>query len=145
MPSLASTLGSAGPTPRSVLMHSTAPPTVFRIRQWVPMRSLRTHPASATLAVGDSALAFNTTGSYNTATGEMALTQQTGSNNTADGANALGDATGSNNTATGSFAMWGADSGFTSGNNSSTADGAFALYNFTTGSNNVADWFSSAL
>ena len=74
-------------------------------------------------AVGDSALAFNTTGSYNTATGEMALTQQTGSNNTADGANALGDATGSNNTATGSFAMWGADSGFTSGNNN-TADGA---------------------
>lgn len=97
------------------------------------------HPRASTgilnTAIGDSALAANTTGQDNTAVGIQTLEANTsGSNNTALGAFALAAAaTGSNNTAAGYRALASCTTGL--GN---TALGLGALLGVTTGGNNVA-------
>jgi hypothetical protein len=79
---------------------------------------------TSNFAAGDSALASNTTGRYNTASGVDALySNTTGSNNTASGAQALlSNTTGTNNTASGQSAL---QSNTTGTNN--TASGQSAL------------------
>ena len=86
-------------------------------------------------AVGNGALAANTTGTANTAVGRnVLLVNTTGANNTANGANALAaNTTAGNNTAMGSAALL---SNTTGANN--TAVGLSALAANTTGSQNAA-------
>jgi Chaperone of endosialidase len=73
-------------------------------------------------ALGFDSLFSNTTGTYNTASGSLALYSNNGFNNTASGFGALGlNTTGSSN----------------------TADGLFALLRNTTGNNNIAIGTSS--
>jgi hypothetical protein len=92
---------------------------------------------STNTAVGNTALAVNTTGSRNTAVGYFAALYTTGSSNTAVGISTLagssGTATGSANTAIGDAAL----TGNTSGANN-TAVGVNALNANTTASNNTA-------
>jgi hypothetical protein len=93
-------------------------------------------------ATGEGTLQSNTTGNNNTATGFVALINSTtGSDNTANGTGALsGNTTGSFNTATGDSAL---------GNNSTadgnTATGYFALFSNTTGGFNTAAGFSALI
>lgn len=85
------------------------------------------------VALGDSALGVNTTGSNNTVVGEYACSSNTtGSNNTAVGTYASGsNITSSDNTAVGYFALLDATG---SGN---IAVGSQAGVNLTSGSNNI--------
>jgi hypothetical protein len=89
---------------------------------------------SANTATGYSALGINTTGNQNTATGDDALfNNTTGSFNTANGFDALSlNTTGAHNTASGYSAL---DSNTTGGNN--IAVGSLAGSNLTTGSHNI--------
>ena len=77
----------------------------------------------------------NTTGSFNTANGWVALGDNTtGSGNTATGAEALSNnITGSDNTVTGASALMTNTTGF-----SNTATGVMALFHNTTGNVNTA-------
>jgi hypothetical protein len=88
-----------------------------------------------TILVGPPTSLINTTGSYNTASGALALLNNTtGSDNTAIGYGALlKNTTGSDNTATGFEALFSTTTGFYN-----TASGALALFNTTTGSYNTA-------
>jgi len=87
------------------------------------------------VAVGDSALFSNTTGSYNTASGVGSLqSNTTGGHNTASGKSSLESNTGGyNNTASGYQSLRNNPGG---GNN--TASGSYSLRNNTTGGNNTA-------
>jgi hypothetical protein len=96
--------------------------------------------ASNTTGVQDSAFGLfalenNTTGTFNTATGQQAMrTNTTGSGDTATGSNALyANTTGSGNTATGDAAL---DANTTGSYN--TGDGSGALEENTTGQANTA-------
>src|SRR5256886_2253053 len=93
-------------------------------------------------AIGDVALYRNTTGYGNAASGANALQENTiGSNNTANGAFALfNNTTSSDNTATGFQALF----SNTTGRNS-TANGYNALYNNTTGGSNITLGFQAGL
>jgi len=93
-------------------------------------------------AIGDVALYRNTTGNNNAASGANALQENTiGGNNTANGAFALfNNTTSSDNTATGFQALFGNTTG---GNN--TASGYNALNNNTTGGFNIALGFQAGL
>ncbi len=90
------------------------------------------------------ALASNTTGTNNTATGFSALGLaetlfNTGDNNTATGCKALGfNTTGNNNTANGYFALLMNTSGL-----NNTAAGVNALFSNTTGQGNTANGFNA--
>jgi len=97
---------------------------------------------SKNTAIGDVALYRNTTGYGNAASGANALQENTiGSNNTANGGFALfNNTTSSDNTATGFQALF---SNTTGGNN--TANGYNALYNNTTGGSNIALGFQAGL
>jgi len=117
------------------------------------LRALRVDPLTANIFLGISAGAFNTTGTFNTATGSQALlANQTGSNNTAYGANALlqsnasdnvaygtaalfANLTGTQNTAIGTSALGRSNSSF------NTAVGHFALGNTTESFFNTAVGF----
>jgi len=87
------------------------------------------------VAVGDSALLSNTTGSFNTASGYRALlSNTTGLDNTAIGYKAMySNTTGHQNTASGYKVLYSNTTGI-----SNTASGYQALYSNTTGSNNTA-------
>ena len=89
-------------------------------------------------AIGDSALASNTTGQRNIAVGNKALYSNTlGEHNTASGNRALYSNTdGSHNTASGSQALQSNTSGF-----NNTALGSQALQSNTTGKHNTASGF----
>jgi hypothetical protein len=88
---------------------------------------------SANTGIGSGALAGNTAGGGNTATGEAALFHTTGSNNTATGAGALAsNGAGVNNTAAGYQSL------LNSTGSNNTVVGYQALYNNTTGGNNTA-------
>jgi hypothetical protein len=89
---------------------------------------------------GNSALASNTTGSNNTASGVNALNSNTtGSNNTATGLSALYlNTTGSNNTASGLMTLYLNTTGF-----NNTANGYQALSNNATGYDNTANGMNS--
>src|SRR5438552_5808626 len=97
---------------------------------------------SKNTAIGDVALYRNTTGYGNAASGANALQENTiGSNNTANGAFALfNNTTSSDNTATGFQALF---SNTTGRNN--TANGYNALYNNTTGGSNITLGFQAGL
>jgi len=86
-------------------------------------------------ATGYYALRSNTTGSYNTASGDKALfSNTTGNSNTASGMSALfSNKTGFRNTASGLFALR-----LNTYGHSNTASGAYALYSNTTGVYNTA-------
>jgi polyhydroxyalkanoate synthesis regulator phasin len=86
-------------------------------------------------ATGEEALSHNTTGNDNTATGVAALTRNTtGGDNTAIGFDTLGfNTTGIDNTATGRDALLSNTTG-----NDNTANGFHALSSNTTGANNIA-------
>jgi hypothetical protein len=87
--------------------------------------------------MGANALAFNTTASFNTATGGSALFSNTGAENTANGYQALtGNTIGVRNTANGAYAL----SNNTTGNNN-IALGFGAGAGLTTGSGNVCIGF----
>jgi len=94
-------------------------------------------------ANGTAALYSNTAGSYNTANGAYALYSYTGTDgrsnyNTAIGYNALYSNTAGSNTANGAFALY---SNTTGSNN--TANGNEALYSNTTGYRNTANGVSA--
>jgi trimeric autotransporter adhesin len=107
---------------------------------------------TGTTAIGESALASNTTGDGNTASGAGALqSNTTGNNNTATGGSALfSNTTGGANTASGLGALFSNTTGLfntasgvsalqsstTGGGN--TASGVSALFSNTTGNNNTA-------
>jgi len=90
---------------------------------------------TSNFAAGDSALAGNTTGSYNTASGLSAmLSNTTGYSNTASGVYALySNTTGNNNTASGVNALVNNTTGV-----QNTASGVSALSDQTTANNNTA-------
>jgi len=91
-------------------------------------------------ALGNVALATNTTGVQNTAVGRAALNANTtGSNNTAVGRSALQVSTASDNTAVGHASLQQTTTGA-----SNTAFGAQALLNNTTASNNTAVGYQAA-
>jgi hypothetical protein len=102
------------------------------------------HGAINNTAVGNSALANNTSGSANTACGVQALSNNNGSYpngsfNTACGFQALlSNTTGSSNTASGVAALL---DNTTGSNNTGMGDSTF--YNSTTGSNNTALGFTA--
>jgi hypothetical protein len=88
---------------------------------------------SRNIAIGNSSLTANTTGTWNTAIGTYALQGiTTGSANTAIGNEAISMYSGSNNTGLGSRALM-----YTSGSGNSSV-GTNALINSTTGNNNTA-------
>jgi hypothetical protein len=102
-------------------------------------------------ASGARALEFNSTGKHNTAIGYAALEDNTsGGSNTASGVGALSvNTTGSGNTASGLNALYFNNGGFNTASGyaalesntsggSNTASGSEALLNNTTGSNNIA-------
>src|SRR5271155_3602485 len=91
-------------------------------------------------ATGYSALGSNTTGGGNTASGPFTLTSNTtGSYNTASGSQALGsNSTGSNNTASGYQALY----ANTTGSNN-TASGIYALSSNKTGVSNTASGYQA--
>jgi len=109
------------------------------------------------VALGEEALASNTTGSANTASGYATLYRNTTAfNNTASGAYALSNSTGGNaNTASGAYALntntagyGNVASGYTAlysnlGGNSNVASGVNALYYNTTGSSNTASGYDA--
>ena len=98
------------------------------------LRALRVDPSTANIFLGVSAGAFNTIGSYNTATGSQALlANQTGSYNTAYGSNALLQSSASENIAYGVNALYWNTSG-----TKNSAIGNGALFHNTTSSFNTA-------
>ena len=98
--------------------------------------------ATGNTAVGVLALDANTTGTYNTAVGHLALVSADGTNNTAVGSQSMRFlSTGSDNIAIGYASLY---NGFTGNNN--IAVGVTAMYNSTvTGSNNIAIGTNSGL
>jgi len=116
-------------------------------------RALRVDPSTANIFLGVSAGAFNTTGTFNTATGSQALlANKTGSNNTAYGANALLQSNASDNVAYGTAALFANLSGTQntaigtsalgrSNSSFNTAVGHFALGNTTESFFNTAVGF----
>jgi uncharacterized coiled-coil protein SlyX len=86
-------------------------------------------------AIGFRTLYLTTSGSYNTATGALALRNNAGFYNTAFGAGALNANTNASyNTAVGMNALF-----LNTGGDSNTATGYYALYNNTTGSANTGN------
>jgi len=97
---------------------------------------------STNTALGVSALGTNSSGAYNTAVGDLALTSITSSSNaTGVGYGAGQYATGSANTAIGNQALTGVNGSSTGTNN--TAIGANSLYANTSGSYNTGLGFQS--
>jgi hypothetical protein len=111
----------------------------YEIRGQLVLAEPDAHGAVNNIALGNSALVNNTTGSANTASGAQALLQNTeGSFNTANGFQALLNNTGDSNTASGVAALIANTSG---SNNTGMGDSTF--YNSTTGSNNTALGFTA--
>ena len=96
--------------------------------------SLSSQDGGFNTAVGFYSLAFNVTGSFNTALGAGALDLNTGHNNTATGAEALLLNTADNNTATGAAALL-----FNTTGTGNTAVGAGALALNVTGPGNTGN------
>ena len=95
-------------------------------------------------ALGYHTLFSDTTGSFNTATGSVALANNNGDNNTATGYQALvHNTTGSDNTAIGYQAAFSNIGGFVAEGFYNTAIGSQALYSNSTGGNNTALGFQA--